>query len=49
MPFSNVVPETTMPSAQGEWDLMVTAVAATATRATATNPVIVRYFVNGTS
>jgi len=47
--FSNVVLETAMPSAEGECDLMVTAVAATATRATATNPVIVRCFVNGTS
>jgi hypothetical protein len=31
-PFNSVVPETTMPSAQGEYDLTVTAVAATATR-----------------
>ena len=48
-PFNNVVPESAMPSVQGECDRMVTAVAATASRATATNPVIVRCFVIRTS
>jgi hypothetical protein len=48
-PLNIVVPEATMPSVQGEWDLMVTAVAATTSRATATNPVIVRCFVTRTS
>src|SRR6476646_6450416 len=48
--FNNVVPaETTTPSVQGECDRMVAAVAATASRATATNPVIVRCFVIRTS
>jgi len=47
-PFDIVVPaETTVPS--GECDLMVAAVAATASRATATNPVIVRCLVIRTS
>ena len=46
--FDIVVPaETTIPS--GECDLMVAAVAATASRATATNPVIVRCLVTRTS
>jgi hypothetical protein len=45
-PFNMVVPaETTTASVKGECDLMVAAVAATASRATATNPVIVRCFV----
>jgi hypothetical protein len=48
-PFDIVVPaETTTPS-EGACDLMVTVVAATASRATATNPVIVRCLVNRTS
>ena len=47
-PFDIVVPaETTVPS--GECDLMVAAVAATASRATAANPVIVRCLVIRTS
>ena len=41
--------ETRMPSVQGECDLRVAAVAATASRATATNPVIVRCLVIRTS
>jgi hypothetical protein len=49
-PFNAVVPaETTMPSVEGECDLMLAAVAATASRATATNPVIVRCLVTRTS
>ena len=45
-----VVPvETTMPSVEVECDLMLAAVAATASRATATNPVIVRCLVISTS
>jgi hypothetical protein len=48
-PFDIVVPaETTIPS-EGECDLMLAAVAATASRATATNPVIVRCLVIRTS
>jgi hypothetical protein len=48
--FNIVVPvETIMPSVSGECDLMVAAVAATASRATATNPVIVRCLVIRTS
>src|SRR5881392_99082 len=41
--------ETRVPSVQGECDLRVAAVAATASRATATNPVIVRCLVIRTS
>jgi hypothetical protein len=41
--------ETTMPSVEGECDLMLAAVAATASKATATNPVIVRCLVISTS
>jgi hypothetical protein len=49
-PFDMVVPaETAMLSVEGECDLMVAADAATASRATATNPVIVRCFVIRTS
>jgi hypothetical protein len=48
--FNIVVPgATTMPSVQDACDLMVAAVAATASRATATNPVIVRCLVIRTS
>ena len=48
--FNMVVPgETTKPSVQVACDLMVAAVAATASRATATNPVIVRCLVIRTS
>src|SRR3954452_19404183 len=48
--FNIVVPgATTMPSVQGACDLMVAAVAATVSRATATNPVIVRCLVIRTS
>lgn len=49
-PFDIVVPaETTMPSVEGECDFMVAADAATASKATATNPVIVRCLVMRTS
>jgi hypothetical protein len=49
-PFGIVVlAETTMPSVEGECDLMLAAVAAAASRATATNPVIVRCLVMRTS
>ena len=44
-----VPPETAMASEEGECDLMVAADAATASRATATNPVIVRCLVIRTS
>jgi len=49
-PFILAVPAgTEIPSIPGECDLMLTAVAATASRATATNPVIVRCLVISTS
>lgn len=49
-PIGVVVPvASTMPSVPGACDLMVAAVAATASRATVTNPVIVRCLVIGTS
>jgi hypothetical protein len=48
--FDIVVPaETIGPSVEGECDLMVAADAATASKATATNPVIVRCLVIRTS
>src|SRR5215207_3279044 len=49
LPFSNVVPETAMPSVQGECDLMAAALAATASRVTVTKPVIVRCFIRTSS
>jgi hypothetical protein len=48
-PFNIVVLAETMPSVEGECDLMLAAVAATASRATATNPAIVRCLVMRTS
>jgi hypothetical protein len=47
--FASTVRAFVAPSVQGECDLMVAAVAATASRATATNPVIVRCLVIRTS